>query len=366
MAEEDKKDEQSEMLDQSEKLKFYEPKDSPSRCHYCSTFFTKHKTLFGHVAKTILLGMAINLLDVSTDVGSGLSHQQPKNVTRTFMENDTVPDNCIVLPEELQRFDCLDCTILPNTTDTGHNYKCLDCTSTTVLPTHVCLEEDTVWAAITFGCIQMPAIVLALCAAVGTVFVRCSYPPSFYAGHKKALLGSLLLLIIPFPLLVFVQQVASLFIQTDQMELLSAVFLFGEGALEASPQLLLLLYIIGSDAEREIPWIQKASIVSSLLTISKTSIEMFVTESFGPDTSPSFVLDHSKTFNDSILKGKSLGRKLFIMVQLSPAFILSLAFKVGSIAIICALLKEYAVIYLALGIVITFIVECCVQQVCHR
>merc|ERR1712210_18888 len=62
------------------------------------------------------------------------------------------------------------------------------------------------------------------------------------------------------------------------------------------------------------------------------------------------------TCNDSMLKGKSLGRKLWIMAKLSPAFILSLAFKVGSIAIICALLKVYAVIYLAIGIVITFIV----------
>ena len=60
--------------------------------------------------------------------------------------------------------------------------------------------------------------------------------------------------------------------------LLSAIFLFGEGALEASPQLLLL--IILSDAEREIHWIQKASIASSLLAISKTSIEVFVSESY--------------------------------------------------------------------------------------
>ena len=55
--------------------------------------------------------------------------------------------------------------------------------------------------------------------------------------------------------------------------------------------------------------------------------------------------------NDSILKGKSLGRKLKIMAKLSPAFILSLAFKVGSIAVICAFLKGYAVIYVAFGIV---------------
>ena len=142
----------------------------------------------------------------------------------------------------------------------------------------------------------------------------------------------------------FTQQVASLFIQTDQMELLSAIFLFGEGALKASPQLLLLVYIIVSDAEREIPWIQKASIISSLITISKTAIELYVSESFNSAITPSAVLDHSDSLNDSMLKGKGLGRKLWIMAKLSPAFILSLAFKVGSIAIICALLKVYAVI----------------------
>ena len=91
----DKKDKISKMLDQREKMEFYEPKDSQSRCHPCSTFFTKHKTFIGHAAKTIILAMAFNLFDVFTDVGSGLSHQQAKNVTRTFMENDTVPHNCI-------------------------------------------------------------------------------------------------------------------------------------------------------------------------------------------------------------------------------------------------------------------------------
>ena len=239
----------------------------------------------GHWAKTIILGLGSNTFDVYSDVGSGIYHMQAKNVTRTFLGNETVPDNCIAL--------LLEHTTLP--------------TSTTVIPTHICLEEDTVWAAITFGCIQMPALVLALCAAVGAVFVRCnnSKMPDNYAGYKKALLGSLFLLFIPFPLLVFLQQVASLLIQTDQMELLSAIFLFGEGALEASPQLLLLLYIIGSDAEREIPWIQKASIVSSLLIISKTSIAMFLSESFDRFTNPSQVVDHA-TYNDSILKGKSL------------------------------------------------------------
>ena len=259
-----KGEESSEMLDQSEKMKLDEPKgdveDPPAVLESQSTIFTRPS--IGHVVKTIFLGMAFNLFDVYSDVGSGLYHHQPKNVTRLFLATDTVPNYCIALPS--------------TTTGEGHQY-------------YKCLEEDIFWAAITFGCIQLPALVLALCGVVAVV-VTCGR----YGGCKRMLLVALLLLFIPFPLLVFTQQVASLFIQTDQMELLSAVFLFGEGALEASPQLL--------------------------------------------------------------LKGKSLGRKLWIMVKLSPAFILSLAFKVGSIAVICALLKAYTVIYLGFGIIITFIV----------
>lgn len=136
---------------------------------------------------------------------------------------------------------------------------------------------------------------------------------------------------------------------------MSAIFLFGEGALEASPQILLLLYIIVSDRERDIPWIQKVSIISSVLTISKTAIELFVSESYFEPT-PSDVLNHEDTNNDSMLKGKTLLGKLWTMAKMSPAFVLSLLFKVGSITVICAFFKVYSVFYLASGIVITFFV----------
>ena len=109
------------------------------------------------------------------------------------------------------------------------------------------------------------------------------------------------------------------------------------------------------DSERDIQLIQKASIASSIVTISKTAIELFVSESYFVGI-PEDILNHERTCNDSILKGKTLPRKLWIMAQLSPAFIISLVFKVGSIAIISALLKVYTVIYIALGIVICFVV----------
>ena len=120
----------------------------------------------GHWVKTIVLGLCSNFFDVYSDVGSGLYHYHPKNVTRTFLANDTVPNNCNALTN--------------SNTEMDH--------------THVCLEQDFVWATITFGCIQLPAVVLALCGAVGVCY-RCA------RGYTmKVMSGCLLLLITPFPL----------------------------------------------------------------------------------------------------------------------------------------------------------------------
>ena len=392
-----------EMLPQSEKTKMEEQCDPPHKDSPQSTFFTRHKSMIGHVVKTIILGLGFFLFDVFTDIGTGVHHYQAKNVTRLFLATDTaVPDYCIVMSnsagEWQQSYEWLEDNTFWAATTFGHiqllavllaifaalavvvkskmkkGKSLLGAFLLPIIPflmlvlkvpnnvvplpnttaewqSYNCLEEDTIWAAITFGLFQLPAVVLAICSLLALMVSCCGY-----SDAGKMLLGTLLLPLIPYPLLVFAQQVASLFIQTDQMELFSTIFLFGDGALKASPQLLLIFYIIVSDAERQIPWIQKASIISSLLSISKTSIELFVSESYSRGLTSRNVLNHSHTCNDSLLKSKNLVGKLSIMAQLSPAFILSVAFKVGSIVVICALLKGYAVIYLTIGIAITFIV----------
>ena len=87
------------------------------------------------------------------------------------------------------------------------------------------------------GCIQLPAIVLAVCAATALML----YKPE---KNCKKLFFLAVFVIVPFPLTVLVQQVWSLFVVSAQMEMMSAIFLFGEGVLEASPQLVLQNYII--------------------------------------------------------------------------------------------------------------------------
>ena len=58
------------------------------------------------------------------------------------------------------------------------------------------------------------------------------------------------------------------------------------------------------------------------------------------------------------MEGRSVLQKLKLMAEFSPAFLTSLIFKVGSIAIICTLLKEYSAIYMGIGIFLTFVMAC--------
>ena len=263
--------------------------------------------------------------DVYSDVNMGIIHQEEKNVTRTFLANDTVPNYCIALTNS----------------------------------TAECREKDPVWAAITFGCIQLPAVVLVLCTAVGMLLFRCG-PGGKDAmknapGYKKVLAGCLLLLVIPFPFVTIVSSAISLCSSRldAQMQWLGPIFTVGEESLESSPQLLLQLYIIASDSEKPFSMDELGCITFSLLMIFYGAIKIFVSESYifpDPDA-----LHHRETLNDSLMKGKDLLMKHYIFFKISPAFISSFLFKVGSLTIICAYLKAYALIYLASGVVITFI-----------
>ena len=298
--------------------------------------------LIAHWVKTLVLGLGSNAFDVFSDIGTGLYHYYPKNVTR-FLGNSSVPDNCFPYFDfnDTRMFDCLEednCVPQSDFHSTGM-FKCL--------------EEDTMWAAFTFAFIQLPAVVFALSAASFAFLTGCEHSEWNWQAF-----GLILLIFIPFPIIVVIQQVASLFIRTIKMEALSAVFLFGEGSLEASPQLLLLLYSILSDSERNFALIQMVSTISSILTISKTSIELFLSRSFPRVHLKVQDLTHDDSVDDSdsMLKDRSLLQKLKLMVEFSPAFLTSLIFKVGSISIICTFLKGYSVIYLSVGVFIAFII----------
>ena len=161
-----------------------------------SIFWENLKTRKGHVVKTIILGLSLNLFDVGSDIGVGISHAQEKKVKRFFSANDTIPDYCILVSAKMDpylrdRSDGVHTTLAEEEADYSH--------------THECLEEDPLWAIITLSCVHLPALVLGLCLVVGVVLLRCFENADWYAGYKKVLGGAVLLLITPFPVVVFTQ-----------------------------------------------------------------------------------------------------------------------------------------------------------------
>lgn len=288
----------------------------------------------GHLAKTVVFGLGSTGFDVYSDIATGLSHLEKKNICRVFEKNEIIPDNCLKYSE----------TSSP-TEKARFNSTCVNISDI------ICEESDLFWASFTFVLVQMPTVVL---------FIGLNSYFSAEGNFKKLLVPLLLMLFTPFPLLLFLQQVTSIFDPSAQMEIFSSILLFAEGGLDASPQLMLLLYIIMADVEREIPWVQKASIISSLITISKTSIVLFCAESyFNSDVS---TLEYS--YNDSILKQHNIRgnclvqfmQKLWTMVKISPAFLTSLLYRVSALAIITALLKQYAIVYIGFSVLLTFVV----------
>ena len=269
----------------------------------------------GEIVQTLVLGLGLHILDVSTDTSNGFYQLALENVTRSLQE--PVPDSCS--PLEDGRF--------------------------------LCEERNVVWGALTFAFIQFPGLLLAVC---GT-FVICNYWRQHEFPGWKVLLVVFLLYIVPFPLVVVVQLVATLFIQTPRMSLVSAIFLFLEGSLEASPQLLLISSTIMSDKERPVASIQITSMISSTIAIFKTSLALYIAESFAVKSTPSSVVKHSSNLDDGLTKGQKMTTKMITIAKITPAFLSSLVYRVGSLTVICSLLGEFSWIYLLLGLLATFI-----------
>ena len=196
---------------------------------------------WGYVFSILILGVGFSTYDVGTDGLNGLEFIQEKEVNRTFGPTDTIPPNCVEVENMTGLFTCM--------------------------------ERDLWWGILTFGCIQLPGVVLAFCAAGALMMFKCGkYSDSAHVS-KRMIVSALSLAIIPYPVVVWTFHLYCLCKgPTPQLELMSSVLLLGEGSLEAAPQLTLQLYIILSSPAMAVTWIQYLAIISAFLSIAKTSI----------------------------------------------------------------------------------------------
>ena len=182
-----------------------------------------------------------------------------------------------------------------------------------------CIEQDFVWGVLTLSCIQLPGVVMFICSFVALLI----YPEHFRTNLCKLIL----LLVVPFPLIIWFQQLWSICHPSPFMEQFSAILLLGEGSLESSPQLILQNYIILTNSSRVMSTIQLLAIIGSYFTIAKTSIEMYASES-GNWSEFNDIFNYEETYKDSMLEDKPFLKKLWVQLQISPAFLTSLVFKV--------------------------------------
>ena len=195
-----------------------------------------------HILTVLVLGLGLSSYDVGTDGLNGFQFLTEEH-DRFFPSNATIPPHCVAVGNM-----------------SGH-YSC----------------RNVVWGILTIGLIQLPGVVLAVCAAGAMMIGKCG---GYVDVSKRMIVSALSLAIIPYPLVVWIFHLYCLCHgPTPQLELMSSVLLLGEGSLEAAPQLTLQLYIIMSNPDMIVTWIQYLAIISASLSIGKTSIELFLSES---------------------------------------------------------------------------------------
>ena len=160
----------------------------------------------GHVARTLILGLVANGLDVASDIFNALNYLKTKKVERTIEANWTLPET----------------------------EACIKIDGETSADQYECEVTDFWWATLTFSFIQvwfghlatlllsylpqLPGVVLFLCTSFALLITCCMIVSEEYKPHP--LHGCLLVtfLLVPFPLVVAAQQMWTLFHPTDQMQ----------------------------------------------------------------------------------------------------------------------------------------------------
>ena len=89
--------------------------------------------------------------------------------------------------------------------------------------------------------------------------------------------------VVSFPIFVISVHLTRFFAKKSNWQFFATGLVASEAVFEAAPQLILKTYIILSHFEREVDVSQIVSILTSIITISKSSIELFLSETWIPE-----------------------------------------------------------------------------------
>ena len=242
--------------------------------------------IFGHFAKALILGLIPSLFDVVTDALNG--------------------KNFIVGTDYMKRVTNMSDPQFDNCAHVGSYVKYnKDGEMTTEYSEVLCHEKDPIWGYVTLLLIFFPG--------VNVVYSKNLNLKSWCGCFTGLFIG------LCFPVVLLGVKTIALVNPGPEMEKLTGTFTIMEGTFESTYQFILTLFIVFSRGDRSPSSIQIASLVASLLTIVKIQIEGFLLE----------VYDE---------KFPSL-EKVKRAAVLTPMFLTSTIFKLGSIAMTAAILR---------------------------
>ena len=250
--------------------------------------------IFRHFLTVLVVSVLPTFFDMYTDAFAAKSFVQGANYTK-YVKNLSDPafhENCVHIgryttfqPEEEIQYEEIEC-----------------------------FETDVIWGGVTLLLIFLP----------GATFAKdVSRIISEVMQKEKARFPLFFLLLLPsmlcFPVVLFLVKLVGLVTPGSEWKR-NIIWLTGmEGAWESSLQLLLTLFIIFSRADRRPAWWQVASLVASMVLVTKTAIA-----------------DHLR--NKQLSAKEELKKTAFLL----PLFLSNTTFKILSLAISLALLRHWA------------------------
>ena len=253
---------------------------------------------WGEIIKHFFTALIISALptffDMYTDVFTAKSFIQGANYTKyvTNLSDPAFHENCVHVgryttfqPEEEIQYEEIEC-----------------------------FETDIIWGGVTVLLILLPGAHFA--QEVSNIISEVMQNKvGFGTLYWLLLLPSMLV----FPVVLILVKLVGLVTPGPEWKSLAIWLMSMEGAWESSLQLLLTLFIIFSRADRRPAWWQVASLVASMVLVTKTAIA-----------------DHLR--NKQLSAKEELKKSAFLL----PLFLSNTTFKILSLAISLALLRHWA------------------------
>ena len=203
-----------------------------------------------------------------------------------------------------------------------------------------CFETDMIWGIMTLILLFLPGIFWSLGIFIQFATHLREKDPDTY-DRKRCLFFFFVplaaLTMVTFPLQLVAVSLVSCFNNQDQWMLLTSKIGIAEGLFNAHFQYLLQLFIFFVRADRHPSFFQYAAACGSLVFLVWSRIESLLVDRGGHKISP--------------------GRKVWWACRFGPMFLFNSAFKVGSISLICAMLRYNAIWFYSIVVIVWLLLQ---------